>query len=175
MEKELRIGQCRDSLTQLCTKLTAQARLLRYKYVHARHQAPNTRSRNLLNRISAKIETIVARYRHAFTALQALHSCGGSEWLSEFQELRKQDVRCLSQTELPDAPTREQAEELHARTLLSGGVIPEGNRTVSWIWRGSLKGLSEDEGGQDEYNEGWSVSFYCAHFLLIATTNRVPP
>ena len=44
METELRIGQCRDSLVQLRTKLNAQARLLKYKYVHVRHQAPNTRS-----------------------------------------------------------------------------------------------------------------------------------
>lgn len=172
MEKELRIGQCRDSLTQLRTKLTAQARLLRYKYVHVRHQAPNTRSRNLLNRVGAKIETIAARYRHAFAMLQALCLCSGSEQPLEFQELRKQDVRGLSQTELPDASTQEYAEELRARSLLSGGVMPEGNRTVSWIWRGSLKDASED---QDEYNEGQSMRFYYVRCLLIAATNRVSP
>jgi hypothetical protein len=33
METELRIGQCRDSLAQLRTKLNAQARLLKHKYI----------------------------------------------------------------------------------------------------------------------------------------------
>ena len=144
MEKELRIGQCRDSLVQLRTQLTSQARILRYKYVHVRHQAPNTRSRNLLNRINAKIDGIVAKYHRAYAALQALDTGDKSHWCSEFQELRKQDVRCLSQAELPDAPTQERAEELHARTLLNG-IAPEGNRTVSWIWRGSLKGGSDSQ------------------------------
>ena len=149
MEKDLRVGQCRDSLAQLRTKLNAQARLIKYKYVNVRHQMPNTRSRNLLNRISTKIETAAAKYRRALTALQALDQCGSSEWCSEFLELRNQDVRGLSEAALPKAATQERAEELQARTLLNGDVVPEGNRTVSWIWRGSLKD------GHDEYGEGW--------------------
>ena len=154
METELRIGQCRDALIHLRTKLVAQARLLKYKYVHVRHQGPNTRSRNLLNRINAKIVTISAKYRHAFAMLGVLDPCRTSEWRSEFFELRKQDIRGLSQAELPDAPTQERAEERQERMLLNGGVVPEGNRTVSWIWRGSLKDSSEEEGGQDGYGEG---------------------
>ena len=163
MEKELRIGQCRDSLAQLRTKLTAQARLLKYKFVHVRHQAPNTRARNLLNRVNDKIETIATKYRHALAMLQALDKRSTSVWRVEFLELRKQDVRCLSQAELPGAPTQAHAEELHERTLLNGGVTPEGNRTVSWIWRGSLKGGSEDQ-GQDEYSEGRLIPSCCALF-----------
>lgn len=146
MEKDLRIGQCRDSLVQLRTKLTAQARLLKYKYVHVRHQAQNTRSQNLLNRNNAKAEAVAAKYRHAFKMLQVLDPCDGSKWRSEFLELRKQDVRFLSEAETPNGPTPERADELRARTLLNGGVLPEGNRTVSWIWRGLLKGGSEDQG-----------------------------
>ena len=152
MEKRLRIGQCRDSLAQLRTKLTAQARLLKHKFVHVRNQAPNTRSRNLLNRNSTKIAAIAAKYRHAFSMLCILDP-GGSEWSSEFKELGKQDVRCFAEAELPNAPTQERMEELHARTLLNGGVEPEGNRTVSWIWRGSLKDGSEHLG------EGMSLPF----------------
>ena len=168
MEKDLRIGQCRDALAQLRTKLAAQARILKYKYVHVRHQAPNTRSRNLLNRINVKIDTVVAKYRRAFTALQVLDTCGESEWRLEFQELRKQDVRCLSQAEWPDAPTQERADELHVRTLLNG-VTPEGSRTVSWIWRGSLKGISGGQDGEDEYNEGLSIPSHSVHYQFILT------
>ena len=145
MEKQLRIGQCRDSLTQLRTKLAAQARLLKHKYVNVRNQAPNTRSRNLLNRNTAKITAAASKYRHAFAMLHVLDP-NGSEWCSQFKELGKQDIRCFSEPELPDAPTQERREELQARTLLGGGAIPEGNRKVSWIWRGSHKDGSEDLG-----------------------------
>ena len=146
METELRIGQCRDSLTQLRTKLSAKARLLKHKFVHVRHQAPNTRSRNLLHRIDAKVNVFAAKYNHAFAALQALDPERKSGWDSDFQALGKQDLRCLSEAELPDAPTRERAEQLQARSLLNGNVVPEGNRKVSWIWRGSLAATSEGSG-----------------------------
>jgi hypothetical protein len=159
MEKELRIGQCRDSLAKLRTQLHAQARLLKHKYVNVRHQAPNTRSKNLLNRVSTKIEAIAIRYRNAFARLRVLDQCEQSSWRKEFLDLKDQDVRGLSEAELPDAPTRERAVELQARSLLNGGVIPEGNRKVSWIWRGSLAGGLRDQGGQDKYGEGQLVSF----------------
>ena len=139
MEKELRIGQCHDSLVQLRTKLNTQVRLLKYKYVNVHHQALNTRSRNLLNRTNAKIQAIATKYRNAFAILKVLDQSEDAEWRSEFLELRNQDVCYMSEMELPNAPTRERAEELCVRSLLGGGVIPEGNRTVSWIWRGSLK------------------------------------
>ena len=97
METELRIGQCRDALAQLRTKLTAQSRLLKYKYIHVRHQASNTRSRNLLNRVNVKIEMTATKYRHALTTLKVLDPEGKLRWHSEFLKLRSQDVRGLSQ------------------------------------------------------------------------------
>ena len=154
MEKELRLGQCRDSLTQLRTRLVAKARLVKYKYINVRHQAPNTRSRGHLNQISTKIDAAATKYRHALTSLQALDQSGESKWRSKFLELRDQDVRGLSEPELPNARTKERAEELQARSLLNGGAMPEGNRTVSWIWRGSIGGGPGEQGGQDEYGEG---------------------
>ena len=154
METELRIGQCRDSLVQLRTKLHAQARLLKHKYINVRHQAPNTRSKDLLNRINTKIDALAIKYRNAFAGLQVLDQCADSEWREEFLELKSQDVRGLSEAELPDAPTRERAEELQARSLLNGGVMPEGSRKVSWIWRGSLRGELGDQGGESEFSEG---------------------
>lgn len=175
MEKQLRIGQCRDSLVQLRTKLNAQARLLKYKYVNVRHQALNTRSRNLLNRTNAKIQAITTKYRNAFAMLKVLDKSEDAEWRSEFLELRNQDVRYMSEMELPNAPTRERAEELCARSLLGGGAIPEGNRTVSWIWRGSLKPKGDlgAESGHDEYGEGWCTVRLSGSFANIVAP-RVP-
>ena len=157
MEKELRIGQCRDSLSQLRTNLSAQARLLKHKYVNVRHQVPNTRSRNLLNRVRVKVEANGAKYSYARKMLQALERSDSAAWRSEFLELRPQDIRCMGQAELPSAPTQERAQELQARSLLKG-VAPEGDRTVSWIWRGSLKDSVGDHVGQNQYGEGSSLN-----------------
>ena len=107
-----------------------------------------------MNRNTTKIEAVVAKYRHAFATLKILDPHGVSGWRSEFFELRQQDIRYLSEAELPVAPTPERANELYARTLLNGGVSPEGNRTVSWIWRGSLKD------GYEEHGEGWLIPLY---------------
>ena len=142
------------TLIQLCTKPSARAHLLKYKYVNARHQAPNTHSKNLVNRVNSKIEAIVTKYRHVFAMLQALDKCEEAEWHSEFLVLRNQDVHGLSEMELPNIPSLEHVEELQARSLLSGNIIPEGNRTVSWIWRGSLQGSFRDQSGEDEYGKG---------------------
>jgi len=176
VEKELRIGQCRDSLSYLRTKLNAQARLLKHKYVNARGQGPNTRSLGLINRVNTKTNAAASRYRHAFAMLRILDwsTSGGSEWRSEFFELKLQDVRGLSVAELPDAPTQEHAEQLQARSLLNGGVPPEGNRTVSWIWRGSLKDSSEGQGVQDEYGEGLWFRFSHISCSLMEAVYRVP-
>ena len=157
IETELRIGQCRSSLSQLCANLTAKTRLLKHKYVNVRHQGPNTRSRNLVDQTSAKIEACTVKYRHAFQMLQALDPSDGFGWQSEFRELQPQDVRGMAQPVLPSAPTQERAEEIHARSLLKGGGVPEGNRTVSWIWRGPFR----DSDGQSEYSEGLLLHLHC--------------
>lgn len=127
MEMGLWIRQCHNSLSRLHMRLSTQARLLKYKYINVHHQVPNTHSRNLLNCVNMRIEVATTKYRHTFTMLQSLDQCGESEWRSEFSELRNQDVRCLSEVELPSTPTWECAEELQARSLLNGGVIPKGN------------------------------------------------
>lgn len=153
MEKELRIGQCRDSLIQLRTKLNARARLTNHKYVNVRHQLPNTRSRDLLNRTNARINAFVAKYRNSLARLEALEESTEPEWRSEFLDLGVNDIRALDESELPKAPTEERARKLQERALLNGGALPEGSRTVSWIWRGSLR----DPGTKDvhsEYGEG---------------------
>ena len=163
MEKELRIGQCHDSLSQLQTKLTAQARLLKHKYVNVRHQGPNTCSRDLLNCTKKKVEVFAGKYSHARKMLQALNSSDSSEWRLEFLELKPQDVHCMAEAELPTAPTRECAEERQMRTFLNNNVMPEGNQTMSWICRGSLRDNSGDHAGQKEHGEGLSLNLCCVY------------
>ena len=70
--------------------------------------------------------------------------------------------------ELPNAPTQEHAEEPQVRTLLWNDVVPEGNQTVSWIWRGSLSTDPEDR--SDEYGEGLWLCLDCAQHELMPET-----
>jgi hypothetical protein len=114
----------------------------------------------LLNRVNTKIVALATKYRHAFTTLWTLDPHGTFGWHSDFLELRNQDVRGLSEAELPDAPTEARAEQLQARSLLSNDVVPEGNRTVSWIWRGSHVGNSGSVDTQNEFGEG-EGSIFC--------------
>ena len=88
----MQIGRCQDSLIQLCTKLTAKACLLKYKYIHVRHQASNTHSQNLVNHINRKIGVVITKYCHLFTVLNALDPEGKPGWCSEFLELQNQDI-----------------------------------------------------------------------------------
>ena len=77
----------------------------------------------------------------------------------------------MSEAEMPSAPTKERMEEHQTRTLLKGGAMPEGNRTVSWIWRGSLKDDSRDHAVQREYGEGLLFNF--SNHTLFLIPNRV--
>ena len=74
-------------------------------------------------------------------------------------------MRSLSEAELPNARTQERAQELQARSLLNSGGVPEGNHTVTWIWRGSLKAGSGDQSGQDKLSEGLISSLQSCELL----------
>lgn len=78
----------------------------------------------------------------------------------ELLELTRDDLRRLSEPALPSAPTMERAREIQARTLLPGNTAAEGDRTVSWIWRGSLKKNSHGSDTQSEFGEG-SLLLFC--------------
>lgn len=148
MEKELRLGQCQDSLTQLRGHLHSRSRILKDKYVNVRHQAPNTRSHSLLDRISAKIDISAEKYRSAYTALLALDSNPTAEWRLELQPLHQKDIRSMSDDTANPTPRLPSDEEnpTQNRGLLPGGVIPEGSRTLSWIWGGTLNDTSSTPG-----------------------------
>lgn len=142
-------------------KLNTQAHLLKHKYINDCHQGPNICSRNLVNNINMKIETAAARYRHVFAMLRTLGQFGGCEWCLEFLKLRKQDVHGVLEAELPNALTQEHAKQLQERSLLNSNVVPKGNRTVSWIWRGSLGSSSDNQSGEDKFGDGWSFPSSC--------------
>jgi len=124
--------------------LHSQARVLKDKYINVRHQRPNTRYKGLVDRISAKIEMFAAKYRAAYTALLTLDSDPAAKWRSELRPLHDKDIRSMCDTELvrPVAGSSSDADVVPARGLLPGGIIPEGSRTLSWIWAGAVNDAS---------------------------------
>jgi hypothetical protein len=151
MEKDLRLGQCYDALSSLRLHLHSRSRLLKDKYVNVRHQGPNTKSRELLSRVSTRISTAADQYTTAYTALGVLDPDSKAQWRTELFVLRTEDIRGVSEPSLPDHPDPERVSAILARTLLSGGVFPEGNRAPSWIWRGAPTSTDATGG----YNECW--------------------
>ena len=137
METDLRSAQCYDALSSLRLHLHSRSRLLKDKYVNVRHQGPNTKSRELLNRVSARISTAADQYTVAHSALSTLDANPKARWRTELLVLHAKDIRGVSEPTLPDHPDPERANAILARMLLSGGALPEGNQTTSWIWRGA--------------------------------------
>ena len=153
MEKELRLGQCQDALSSLRLHLHSRSRILKDKYVNIRHQGPNTKSRELLDRVLDRISACADKYRAARSALEALDPDPAASWRHEFLILQEKDVRGMSEPKPSDHPDRKRANAILARTLLGKGELPQGNHTLSWIWRGAPTG-PEGDGG---YNEGMFV------------------
>ena len=150
MEKQLRIGQCYDALSSLRLNLHSKSRLLKDKFVNVRHQGPNTRSRELLNRVTSHITSAAEKYNAARSAVDVLDTDPAAQWRTELLILHANDIRGISEPSLPDHPDPQRASAILARTLLSGGVTPEGNYTPSWIWRGAPTSADAVSG----YNEG---------------------
>lgn len=150
MERDLRLGQCHDALSSLRLHLHSRSRLLKDKYINVRHQGPNTKSQELLNRVSTQISTAADRYTTAYSALGALDTDLKAQWRTELSVLRAEDVRGISEPSLPDHPDPERASAMLARMLLKKGVFPEGSHVPSWIWRGA----PTNDDAVDGYNEG---------------------
>ena len=155
MERELRLGQCHDSLSSLRLHLHSRSRLLKDKYLNVRHQGPNTKSRELVNRVSARISACADKYRAARSALDALDPDPVAPWRRELLILQAKDIRGMSEPKLPDHPDPERAKAIQTRALLNGGVFPDGTQTLSWIWRG----VPTRPEGATGYDEGLSAFF----------------
>jgi hypothetical protein len=103
------------ALEELRQYLRLRSYLLDFKKNNIRGQGSNTRARNTLKGVEAKIQASAAKYRAAHTALKILgRSLGTVGWEGTLQVLKDEHIRGLS--------TREDGKS-------------EGRRTVSWIWQ----------------------------------------
>ena len=124
MEKDLRLGQCYDTLNSLHIHLHSKSRLLKDKHVNVRHQGPNTKSRDLINTVSSRISATADRYSTSYPALCELDTDPTAKWQTELHTLHANDIRGVSEPSLPDHPDPDRASAILARKLLSGGAYP---------------------------------------------------
>ncbi|KIJ12364.1 hypothetical protein PAXINDRAFT_163929 [Paxillus involutus ATCC 200175] len=137
IEWRLRDAQAHDSLHSLHSNLRAQSYVLKYKDRNLRGQGANTRARNTLKGIDARIDAAANRYRNAHEALvilgPLLKEVG---WQATLCPLNRQHIRAMS--DLLDDET-------------------EGTKKLSWIWtvRGSTDAYVNGEGSLDDMRIEW--------------------
>ncbi|KIJ58413.1 hypothetical protein HYDPIDRAFT_81314, partial [Hydnomerulius pinastri MD-312] len=129
-EWQLRHAQAHDALSALRQSLRCRSYMYKYKDSNLRGQGANTRARNLLKKVDAKISAAATRYRIAYGALLALGPLlGKNNWQLELQPLRTL-----------------KAEDIRAMTDLMDGET-QGKKSLSWIWkmRGATSAGNDDE------------------------------
>lgn len=132
IEWKLRRAQAYESLDSLRHYLQFRAYLYKFKDRFVRGQGANTRARNTINGVQAKIDAAAAEYRVAYGALILLSSqVFDFGWKNELLLLKDEDIRDLSE----------------GKTERLGKRQSEGRRTISWIW----KAVPADDLENDEF------------------------
>lgn len=153
IEWKLRFRQAHDALEELRQALRSRAYMLRFKDRFLRGQGANTRARNCLKSVDAKVKAAAAKYRAAHSALSELSRLLGKVgW--------KGTLRCL--------------EEEDIRSMTEGGdeCSSEGRRRLSWIWLmcGYIEGCSEGvEDDSEELQDGALFSMTYFHVVSVLT------
>lgn len=134
IEWKLREGQAHDALNELRQALRSRAYMLKFKDRFLRGQGANTRARNCLKNVDAKIQVSANKYRAAHRALTVLGDLLGKiGWKNRLRHLADEDIRSMTDG--------------------TGDALSEGRRKLSWIWLvcGFNEGDVEesDEGMQD--------------------------
>lgn len=128
-EWQLRIAQAHDALESLRSHLCLRTHMFKFKDRFITGQRQNTRARSTISHVEAKIDSDVARYHAAYTALSALSSILEKQnWNQEFRVLSRDDVRGISQG-------------------IEGST--EGTRQLSWIWVTQGVGTNAEQKMQD--------------------------
>ena len=93
----LREGQAHDVLNDLCQGLRSHAYMLKFKDRFLHGQGANTRARNCLKALDAKINATTARYHIAYHAVNTLGPLLGQvSWKDKLCPLADEDIRVLS-------------------------------------------------------------------------------
>lgn len=147
IELRLRHAQANDALEQMRRHLRARSRLYNVKDRDVRGQRYNTRARNYISTLQAKVDSDKAQYRLAYRALLALDPADTMKWQKVLRTLEDNDVRGMK-------------EQLDGES--------EGTRRLPWIWRTTGFCGTEDEdedeleGAMLALRYGWNVLMFFA-------------
>ncbi|KAG6824960.1 hypothetical protein H0H92_005297 [Tricholoma furcatifolium] len=150
VEWKLRVAQACEALDALRSNLQIRSHLYKFKDRFVRGQHANTRARNSIETVQARIQAATEEYRAAYVALNSL-----SILLSNAADLGELNVENWRLTLLPleAGDIRELAEADNERTS-------EGRRVVSWIWRtlGVISDKNDSEALRDALRIEWCKS-----------------
>ncbi|KAG1765487.1 hypothetical protein EV702DRAFT_67561 [Suillus placidus] len=137
IEWKLRYAQAHDALRSLRSNLRAQTAILKYKDRNLRGQGANTRARNTLKAVEARLEAAASTYERAHKALVVLTPLvNQTGWHSSLRPLNRTDIRSMTD-------------------LLWGES--EGTRKLSWIW--NMRGAAPDEMDSDNAFEDMRIEW----------------
>lgn len=124
IKQKLRLGQAFEALSTLQHNLQMRSHLYKFKDRFVRGQGANTRARNAIDLVQARVDACAGEYRAAHTALLALDvQLGKLTDSSRLRTLENSDIRDLADGEAGTS---------------------EGRKKTSWIW--TMVGLEGQEG-----------------------------
>jgi hypothetical protein len=124
-EWQLRCAQARDALHAIRQGLRCRSYLLKYKDRYLTGQGANTRARNAVSSVQAKMDAAQVRYNAARNAIiNIAPRIDNIGWQVEFRLLDTKDVRSMSD-------------------LLDGET--QGTKSISWIWKVGGAATSEED------------------------------
>ena len=153
IEWKLRHAQAYESRDSLRHYLQVRAYLYKFKDRFVWGQGANTRARNAISGVQAKIDAAAAEYRVAYGALLLLSSqVLDFGWKDELLLLKDEDIRDLSEGK---------ADRL-------GKTQSEGRRTISWIWTAVPAPVQADDLENDDFlRERMSICSSCFTLLML--------
>ncbi|KAF8871980.1 hypothetical protein BD779DRAFT_1453348 [Infundibulicybe gibba] len=138
IEWKLRIGQAYESLDALRNNLRIRSHLFKFKDRFIRGQAANTRARNSIDLIQARVDVSGEEYRAARSALVSLGGLLGKVgWQEKLPILADSDKREISEGEFG---------------------ISDGKQKLSWIWKSLEVAGGKDDSLRDALRIEWCKS-----------------
>ncbi|KAF8888032.1 hypothetical protein BD779DRAFT_1611372 [Infundibulicybe gibba] len=138
IEWKLRIGQAYESLDALRNNLRIRSHLFKFKDRFIRGQAANTRARNSIDLIQARVDASGEEYRAARSALVSLGGLLGKVgWQEKLPILADSDKHEISEGEFG---------------------ISDGKQKLSWIWKSLEVAEGKDDSLRDALRIEWCKS-----------------
>ncbi|KAF8151299.1 hypothetical protein B0H34DRAFT_709445 [Crassisporium funariophilum] len=139
IEWELRKAQADEALEGVRRNLQIRSYLFKFKDQNVRGQHANTRARNAIATVQARIDACAEEYRAAHTALLSLGTLlGRVGWQDQLRPLAAEDIRQISGED----------------------GVGQGSQHLSWIWKTrGVAGMGEnDEVFRDTFRIEWYKS-----------------